>query len=141
MSKLYAVDERGNPVLEQLLEPFCSSLLPALVATAEEIEIRASFSSNLVEMLYLKAGQIWLLAPARNFQPFIVSGRIRMLAGLSASTQHKKQYGTIRIFALTVYSTLIWRSMSGTTQNRFVLNPPGLRTRTPGERAFKEFES
>ena len=100
MSKLYAVDERGHPVLEQLLEPFFSSLLPALVARAEEIEIRSSFSSNLVEMLYLKAGQIWLLAPARNFQPFIVSSRIRMLAGLSASTQHKKQYGTIRIFCL-----------------------------------------
>ena len=100
MSKLYAVDERGHPVLEQLLEPFFSSLLPALVANAEEIEIRASFSSNLVEMFYLKGGQTWLLTPARNFQPFIASNRIRILAGMSASTQHKKQYGTIRIFCL-----------------------------------------
>jgi len=100
MSKLYAVDERGHPVLEQLLEPFFSSLLPALVARAEEIEIRASFSSNLVEMLYLKGGQTWLLTPARNFQPFIVSNRIRILAGMSVSTQHKKQCGTMRIFCL-----------------------------------------
>src|SRR6266404_3099885 len=98
MSKLYAVDERGHPVLEQLLEPFFSSLLPALVAKAEQIEIRACFSSNLVEMLYLKGGQTWLMAPARNFKPFVASSPIRILGGISASTQHKKQYGTIRIF-------------------------------------------
>src|SRR5258707_15172279 len=101
MSKLYAVDERGHPVLEQQLEPFFSSLLPALVAKAEEIEIRASLSSNLVEMFYLKGGQTWLMAPARNFQPFVASSRIRILAGMSVSTQHKKQYGAIRIFCLS----------------------------------------
>ena len=102
MSKLYAVDERGNPVLEQLLEPFFSSLLPALVAQAEEIEIRASLTSSLVEMFYYKRGQTWLMAPARNFKPFVASSRIRILGGMSAPKQHEKQYGTIRIFCFNI---------------------------------------
>jgi hypothetical protein len=97
MDAIYAVNKDGSPILESILKPLFSSLRPALLDKAEQIEVRANLTSQSCEMFYCKGQARRSLIPDPEFHPFITSSRIKILAGISLSAA-SKQAGVIRIF-------------------------------------------
>jgi len=95
--QIHAIDEDGNPVLEALLDPFFRMLLPAFRDKADQIEIRSNLETGDVQATYLKGSQRVPIAAPKDFQPFVVSSRIRILAGLAISPGVKKQAGRLHL--------------------------------------------
>ena len=95
-SNLFAVDEKGNPCLENILAPFFNTVAPALEGRCDTLTIIAEASNGTLNITadFSKGEAHCHLNPDPDFRPGIAFLRIRVLADLPLDS-HETETGVV----------------------------------------------
>lgn len=85
---LHCVNKNGDVIRYKPLIPFLKTIQPAFLEHASEISFGALISGDRntppkTTACYKKNGQSHMLKIDDNFHPFVTSGRLRLIAGIS----------------------------------------------------------